>query len=287
MYLLLEHQDIHDVMMISDDDELVEVKTSSSSTCSSSHENSNHHHHHHAAVPRPCTKRQRLLVEDGEPQQQRRRIRFVPEKDNLCHEIPTRQELFEEHGVGLWDQLYYQPEDLRELKRQAYLEVRLVELTYTDDDCTENYFFHDIVVVDAKELQRLRIFLDHPPPVAENGLTCCLRGLEKRSSRFNNNNWAGGSNTSKKKLRAKGLATVLMGQERVQEQRTSGTWRNWIHQETAPTMTLDEIDSQMDVVAQLYKDVTMPSAKAAQERAAYDELEARAIYQSSEVMMAQ
>jgi hypothetical protein len=267
MYLLQEHQDIHDVMM-SSDDELVET---TSSTCSGRENSSSNNNN--ATVPRPCTKRQRLL--DGEP----RRIRFVPEEDNLCHEIPTRQELYEEHGVE-WDQLYYQPEDLRELKRQAYLEVRLVELTYSNqDDCTEHYFFHDIVVV---ELQNLRIFLDHAPPVTADSLTCCLRGLEKRSSRFNHE----GSNRSKsnKKLRAKGLATVLMGQERLQEQRTSGTWRNWIHQETAPTMTHDDIDSQMDVVAQLYKDVTMPSVEAAQQRAAYDELEAKAIYQSSEVL---
>jgi hypothetical protein len=265
MYLLLEHQDIHDVMIC--DDELVEVKTSPSSTCS--HENNN------ATFPRPCTKRQRLL-DDGEP----RRIRFVPDDENVCHEIPTRQELYEEHGVE-WDQLYYQPEDLRELKRQAYLEVRLVELTYNQDDCNENYFFHDIVVVDCKELQRLRIFLDHAPPVTDN-LTCCLRGLEKRSSRFN---WAG-SNKSKsnKKVRARGLATVLMGQERLQEQRTSSTWRNWIHQESAPIMTHADMDCQMDVVAQLYKDVAMPSVEAAQQRAAYDELEARAIYKSSEAM---
>jgi hypothetical protein len=269
MYLLLEHQDIHDVMI--SDDELMEVKTSPSSTCGSN-ENS---HNNNATVPRPCTKRQRLSL-DGEP----RKIRFVPEEDNLFHEIPTRQQLYEEHGVE-WDQLYYQPEDLRELKRQAYLEVRLVELTCSEHDCTEDSFFHDIVEVDSKELQRLRLFLDHAPPVADS-LTCCLRGLEKRSSRFN----CEGSNKSKsnKTIRAKGLETVLMGQERLQEQRTSGTWRNWIRQETTPPMTHDDMYRQMDVVAQLYKDVTMSSVEAAQQRAAYDELEAKAIYQSSEVL---
>jgi len=276
MYLSLEHQDIHDVMM--SDDELVEVKTSHSSTYSSSNEENTN-----AFIPRPCTKRQRLL-EDSSSRSEPRKIRFVPDEENLCHEIPTRQALYEEHGVE-WDQLYYQPEDLRELKRQAYLEVRLVELTYSNDECAEHYFFREIVVVDAKELQRLRIFLDHAPPVTDN-LTCCLRGLEKRSSRFNH--WAGGNkNNSNKKVRAKGLATVLMGQERLQEQRTSGTWRNWVHQETTPTMTRDEMDSQMDVVAQLYRDVTMPSVEAAQQRAAYDELEAKAIYASSSEVMAQ
>jgi len=276
MYLSLEHQDIHDVMM--SDDELVEVKTSHSSTYSSSNEENTN-----AFIPRPCTKRQRLL-EDSSSRSEPRKIRFVPDEENLCHEIPTRQALYEEHGVE-WDQLYYQPEDLRELKRQAYLEVRLVELTYSNDECAEHYFFREIVVVDAKELQRLRIFLDHAPPVTDN-LTCCWRGLEKRSSRFNH--WAGGNkNNSNKKVRAKGLATVLMGQERLQEQRTSGTWRNWVHQETTPTMTRDEMDSQMDVVAQLYRDVTMPSVEAAQQRAAYDELEAKAIYASSSEVMAQ
>lgn len=268
MYLLLEHQDIHDVMI--SDDELVEVKSSSS--CSS---RKDENIDNNKPIPPPCTKRQRL--EDGEP----RRIRFVPDEDNLFHEIPTRQELYEEHGVE-WDQLFYQPEDLRELKRQAYLEVRIVELTCREDECTEDYFFHEIVVVDSEELQRLRIFLNGTPPPTSSSLTCCLRGLEKRSSRFT----AAGSNKSKsnKKVRAKSLATVLMGQEKLQQQRTAGSWRNWLNPTAQETTVTDDVDDQMDLVAQLYKDVTMPSVEAAQQRAAYDELEAKAIYSSSGVV---
>jgi hypothetical protein len=275
MYLLLEHQDLQDVMI--SDEEMVEAK--SSVPCSSS---GNTNTHPTLLPPRPCTKRQRL----GEPSRRSRNIRFVPDEDHLVHEIPTRQELYEEHGVE-FDQLFYQPEDLRELKRQAYLEVRIVELTYSND-CSEDTFFREILQVDSKELQHLRIFLDHMPAVMNNGtLTCCLRGLEKRSSRYSH--YSGGKH---KKVRARGLATVLMGQERLQQERRSGSWRHWLlhptkaapPMPTAAVMTEEDVYSQMELVAQLYKEVTMPSLEAAQERAVYDELEAKAIHSASEVV---
>jgi hypothetical protein len=213
----------------------------------------------------PCTKRPRAL--EGE----RRSIRFVPEEENVWHEIPSREELLEDHGVE-WDVMFYRQEDLREMKRLAKQEVRIVELI--TDDCTKDSFFHDIRQVDSRELNRIRIFLNGDPPSVSTGLSCCLRGLEKHSNHY--------AATSKNKgLRAKGRATVLAGQERIQKQQNSipsnpwSSWRNLI-KETAPDSDKDDFDT----VAQLYKDVAMPSVEAALQRAAFDELEALAIHSS-------
>jgi hypothetical protein len=218
----------------------------------------------------PCTKRPRLL--EGE----RRSIRFVPEEENVWHEIPHREELMEDQR----DVMFYRREDLKEFKRLAKQEARIIELTCTDD-CTEDSFFHEIVQVDAQQLQSIRIFLNGDPPVSSAAtLSCCLRGLERHTKRY-----AVASKT--KKVRAKGLETVLMGQERIQLQRrrqqqqsTFNTWRNWRNGTKETAADSDTAEFDLDAVAQLYQEVAVPSVEAALQRAAYDELEAKAIHSS-------
>jgi hypothetical protein len=224
----------------------------------------------------PANKRPRLGCLE-----ERRSVRF-DDNNNLWHLIPNREQLVAD-GVEFCD-MFYGREELRELKRLAKLEVRIVELICDKDDddsyTTEDSFslFHKIVPVDQEQLQSIRIFLagDYPRlPSSRKTLSCCLRGLEKHSAR----------SATTRALRTKGLTTVLRGQDRLQQhyeakqRQYRAPWSAWRHR--AKITAHSDMDADMDAVAQLYKDVLLPCVEAALQRAARDELEAQVIYHSS------